>query len=36
MRTNCFLAVKEMSTVDIEKQKILLNAEADKKINVIS
>ena len=36
IRIKCFTAIKEMSTVQIEKQKILLNAEADKKMGVIS
>jgi hypothetical protein len=26
IRMKCFMAVKEMSTVEVEKQKILLNA----------
>ena len=36
MRLGCFQAVKEMSTVELERYKIMLNSEADQKMKVIA
>lgn len=35
-RLKCYQDIKSMTTVEIEKHKILLNQEADQKIKVIS